>query len=507
MSIRFPKRISDLPRKGAAGYFLAVAACGVAVLLAWLLAPWLAPANTVMLFLLAVFLVALHLGRRPALLAAFVAVAVFDFFFVQPHFSFAVADAQYLVTFAVMLAVALITGQLAARLGQQAEAALAREAHTRALYELARELAGAVSVAQVAETTTRFLEKELRATSSLLLPDADDKLQAVAEGHAVSRDFTLPRRAYQRGEPVEVLGFSGRGVITLFLPLLTPMRARGVLEITLEADRLHQERTLLDAVASLAAIAVERLHYAAVAQATEMRMAAERLRHSVLASLSHDLRTPLTALVGLADTLLMEADPATHRETAQALREQAMALARMVDNLLDLARLSGGGLALRREWQPLEEVAGAAIKLLGPALDGHPVSVRLPADLPLLEFDSVLLERVIGNLLDNAAKFAPAATPILVEARLAEGQVEVDVCDRGPGFPSGLDLAEPFVRGVPESNRPGIGLGLAICKAIVEAHGGHLSLINPPEGGACARFTLPLGTPPVIEEESPWAAC
>ncbi len=503
MHNRFPKRVASLARRGVPGYFLAVAACAAVALPVRLLAPWLAPANIVMLFLLAVFLVALYLGRRPAMLAAFLSVAVFDFFFVQPHFSFAVVDAQYLVTFSVMLAVALITGQFAARLGQQAEEALERESHTRALYEMARELAGAVSVAQVAETTQQFLEAGLGATASLLLPDANDKLHAVAEGQAVSQDFSLPRRAYQRGEPVEVLGFSGRGVITLYLPLLTPMRARGVLEITAEAGLLHQERALLDTVASLAAIAVERLHYAEVARAVEMRMAAERLRHSVLASLSHDLRTPLTALVGLADTLLLDVDPATHRETAQALREQAMALTRMVNNLLDLARLSAGGVVLRREWQPLEEVAGAAIKLLGTALDGHPVTVRLPTDLPLLEFDAVLLERVIGNLLDNAAKYAPAASPILLEAHLAQGQVEVSVCDEGPGFPQGLELLEPFVRGAAESSQPGIGLGLAICKAIVEAHGGRLELANPPEGGARARFTLPLGSPPAIDEEMP----
>jgi two-component system sensor histidine kinase KdpD len=316
------------------------------------------------------------------------------------------------------------------------------------------------------------------------------------------QDYSLARRAYQRGEPVEVLGLSGRGVITLYLPLVTRSHARGVLEITADSALLHHQRPLLDAVASLAAIAAERLHYAEVAREVELRMAAERLRNSVLASISHDLRTPLTALVGLADTLLLAADPTTHRETAEALRGQAMALARIVDNLLDLARLAAGGEVLRREWQPLEEVAGAALKLLGPALAGHPLTVRLEADLPLLEFDAVLLERVIGNLLDNAAKYTPAATPIELEAKVIENQVVVCVHDRGRGFPEGVALVEPFVRGETESSQPGIGLGLAICKAIVEAHGGSLNLSNSPEGGARACFTLPLGSPPAVEEET-----
>ena len=499
---RIADDFSSLPRQGLSAYLLALAACAVTALLARVLAPWLAPANLVMLFLLAVFLVALYLGRGPALLATFVAVAVFDFFFVQPHFSFAVADAEYLITFAVMLLVALITAQFAAHRGEQAETALARESHARALYELARELAGALSVAQVAETTARFLRRELEANASLLLPDANGQLRAEEPEHSLSTDFALPQRAYQRGEPVELRGFSGRGEITLFLPLLTPMRARGVLELSGDAEPLQRERDLVDTVASLAAIALERLHYVEVAQAVELRMAAERLRHSVLASLSHDLRTPLTALVGLADTLLMQADPATHHDTALALRGQARALARMVENLLDLARLSAGGQALRREWQPLEEVAGAAIKLLGPALAGHPLTVRLAADLPLLEFDAVLLERVFGNLLDNAAKYAPAGSPIEVAARRLDDAVEVSVRDHGPGFPDGIDLAEPFARGAAPANHPGIGLGLAICKSIVEAHGGRLRLGNPADGGARACFTLPLGTPPAIDEEA-----
>lgn len=499
------RRVDDLfnqPRQGPTGYLLALAICAVTALLARVLAPWLAPANLVMLFLLAVFLVALYLGRGPALLATFVAVGTFDFFFVQPHFSFAVADAEYLITFAVMLLVALITAQFAAHRGEQAESALTRESHARSLYELARTLAGAVSTAQVAETTAQFLRRELDANASLLLPDADGKLRAEEREQSVSTDFALPERAYERGEAVELRGVSGRGEITLFLPLMTPMRARGVLELTGEADPLRRERDMIETVASLTAIALERLHYVEVAQTVALRMAADRLRHSVLASLSHDLRTPLTALVGLADTLLLEADPTTHRETAQALRDQARALARMVENLLDLARLTAGGQALHREWQPLEEVAGAAINLLGPALAGHTIAVRLAADLPLLEFDAVLLERVIGNLLDNAAKYTPAGSPIEVEARRLDDAVEVSVRDHGPGFPGGIDLTQPFVRGKPAASHPGIGLGLAICRTIVEAHGGRLELDNPPGGGARVRFTLPLGTPPLIEEEA-----
>lgn len=483
-------------------YLTAIAACLATAALAWPLTAWVDPANLVMLFLLSVFLVALRLGRGPALLVAVLNVAVFDFFFVPPHLTFEVHDAQYLITFAVMLVVAVVTGQLTARLGQEAQAALERERRSRALYEMARELAGTLTTAQVADTTRRFLRRVPGMEASLLLPDGQGGLQAAGEDLPLPDDLSLPLRAFERGEAVERLGPSGRGGAVLYLPLRAPMRVRGVLEVAADADILHQEQGLLATVASLAGIAVERQHYVEVAQASEMDVAAERLRNSVLASLSHDLRTPLAALVGLADTLALAnpALPPPHDETARALRDQAAALAGMVANLLDLARLAaGGGMSPRKEWQALEEVVGSAIRQLGGVLDHHPVAIELPADLPLLEFDPVLMERVLANLLDNAAKHAPAGSPIRISAGRSGDRVAVAVANQGPGFPSGLDLTMPFARG---GLRPGTGLGLAIARAIVEAHGGKLVLDNPAEGGARVRFDLPVGNPPGLEEEA-----
>ena len=169
-----------------------------------------------------------------------------------------------------------------------------------------------------------------------------------------------------------------------------------------------------------------------------------------------------------------------------------------------MARLNAGEINLRREWQPLEEVIGASIKLIGSALMSLPVKVSLPPDLPLLEFDAVLLERVFCNLLENAAKYAPPNTGLDILARIAGDFVEVEICDHGPGFSSSDNdrLFDMFVRGDSTSGKPGTGLGLAICRAIVEAHGGTIRATNRPEGGACVSFTLPRGTPPVLEEES-----
>ncbi len=496
-----------ISRRAAAGYALAAFAAASTALLAKPLSEFIDQANIIMLFLLMVFLVALRLGRGPAILAAFAGVGLFDFFFVQPHLSFAVADAQYLITFLVMLAVALTTGHLVAQLRQHADDASLREQDTLALYEMARQMAGTTALEQVAEIARRFLRDVSGAQCSLWLPDAAGRLDALDDAYPLG-DAALARRVYTRGEAIEQAGMSGQGEALVCLPLSAPMALRGVMVALLPASEASRQHHLLITVASLVAIAVERQHYVEVARMAEVQMASERLRNSVLAALSHDLRTPLTALVGLADTLVLAGQGATaaipepHAETALALRDQAQRLAAMVTNLLDLARLSVGEQPLRREWQSIEEVFGSALQLLGSALAGHPVRIDLPPAMPLLEFDAVLLERVICNLLDNAAKHTPAGTEITLSASIDADRARIAVCDSGPGYPDLPGLAQPFVRGDAESVRPGAGLGLAICKAIVAAHGGVLALDNQPQGGARAQFSLPLGSPPRIEEES-----
>ena len=489
---------------------LTLLACAATTLLATPLLDYLDLANIVMLFLLTVLLLAVSLGRGAAVLASVLSVLLFDLFFVPPRFSLAVSNVQYLVTFAVMLATALITGHLAAGLQQKAREAQVREARTQALYEIARQLAGTLAIEQVVDIARRFIQLQLQADASLLLV-TEQGLEAHAGTQTVAPHIEayLASTVLLSGKTTRSAESSGSGYATLYLPLRAPMRIRGVLAVALAAgapEESPEQRDLLEALASLLAIAVERLHYADVAQATQLNIIAERLRSSILSALSHDLRTPLTALVGLADTLFLVKPPLPQQalETAQALHEQATRMASLVGNLLDMARLNAGDLRLRREWQPLEEVIGASIKLLGSALSQHPLRVSLAADLPLLAFDAVLLERVFCNLLENAAKYAPEATPIEINATALADVVEVSIGDHGRGFPPGKEdaLFALFARGHREPATPGCGLGLAICRAIIEAHGGTISAENRPEGGACVRFSLPRGTPPVVEEET-----
>ena len=246
----------------------------------------------------------------------------------------------------------------------------------------------------------------------------------------------------------------------------------------------------------------DRIHYVEVAQDVLVKMESERLRHALLASVSHDLRTPLTALVGLAETAANPAQPAATRDgLASAVHHEAKRLAALVDNLLALARLQAGGVRLNREWQAVEEVVGSALRASAASLGGHRVETRLPAELPLVQFDAVMIERVLCNLLDNAAKYTPAGSRVRLFARVDGHHLVVGVEDDGPGLPDGDPerLFDTFARGERESATPGAGLGLALARSIIDAHGGKMQAESLTGGGARLSFTLPLTTPPDID--------
>ncbi|WP_404299849.1 DUF4118 domain-containing protein [Alicycliphilus denitrificans] len=494
------------PRTGGwpwQGFAAAVAACVLMALLATPLKDVLELSNIVMLFLLAVVGVGLRYGRASAVLAAFLGVGLFDFFFVPPHFSFAVSDVQYLVTFGVMLVVALVIGQLTAGLKVQAQAATLREHRVRSLYEMARDLSAALLPEQVAEIGARFLAAEFGAPSTLLDADEHNRLQALPGGQA-PLDMAVAQWAFERGAA------AGPGTDTLpmssclVLPLKAPMRLRGVLAIAAEPVRLlsPEQRRLLDTCASLLAISLERIHYIEVARQSTVQIESERLRNSLLSAISHDLRTPLASLVSLVDTLGLIPPPLSgpQREVTDAIRQSALRMNALVGNLLDMARLEAGAVQLHRAWQPLEEVVGSALAACAGSLAGRPIDVQLADDLPLLHLDAVLFERVLVNLLENAAKYTPAGSPIAIAAQAASSQVVLTVADWGPGLPRGREelVFEKFERGARESATPGVGLGLAICRAIVQAHGGTIRGHNrsAPAQGAVFTITLPRGTPP-----------
>ena len=482
-------------------YAATAAVCGVVAVLATPLQGVFELTNIVMLFLLAVVGIALVFGRGPAVFAAFVGVGLFDFFFVLPRFSFAVTDAQYLLTFVVMLVVALVVGQLTAGLKVQVEAVTERERRVSGLYEMSRDLSAALMVEQVVEIGARFLDVEFGVKSAVLVADEQDRLN-VMPGATTEVDMGVAQWAFDRGEA------AGRGTDTLpsskclVLPLKATMRLRGVMAAELTGSGLlnPEHRRVLDTCASLMAISIERIHYIDVAQRTTVQMESERLRNSLLSAISHDLRTPLASLVGLADTLQMTKPPPTEQqqELVSAMRNSAMRMNALVANLLDMARLESGAVQLNRQWQPLEEVVGSAIGACAFMLESRPFKVHLEPDLPLLHLDAVLIERVLVNILENAGKYTPAQSSIEIKARADSDSVVITINDEGPGLPSGREDAifEKFERGKRESATPGVGLGLAICRAIMHAHGGSIRGETRDSGGARFILTLPRGEPP-----------
>lgn len=502
-------------RENRGGMAWAVAACAASTVIALALRDRLAPANLVMLYLLAVVLVTVRFGRRPGIVSSFLGVLAFDVFLVPPYYSLTVAHTEYLFTFAIMLVVALLISHLTANLRQQALIAHYRERRARALFELSRDLSAALSHDQIGEVGVRHLQAMFQAAVAFLVPDNTGHLHTLntGEGERFLQSDAIRRTAQAVFEQQQAKGGleSRCGVSggALYLPLRAPMQTRGVLvmmpDAAIQPLSSEQER-LLQTSASLIAMALERVHYVDVAQTAMVAVESERLRNSLLSAISHDVRTPLTAIVGLASTLTSDRPlpPETRQELIEAIQENAGRMSSLVVNLLDMARLHAGTIRLNRQWQMLEEIVGSALAMMSRTLAGRRVEVALPPDLPLLEFDAVMMERVLCNLLDNAAKHTTETGTIRVAAETAGETARILVEDDGPGIPRGMEreIFEKFTRGERESSRLGVGLGLSICRTIVEAHGGRIRAENRIEGGARFVFTLPVGTPPAGDQES-----
>ncbi len=500
----------DTHARNPARYVWAALACAAVTVLGVPLFPTLDLTNIAMLYLLAVVLVAMQFGRGPAALAAVISVAAFDWFFVPPRFSFAVADIQYLLTFAVMLAVGLITGQLMASLRYQARVSEHRESRAQSLYEMARELSAALTTEQVVQISTRFVESSFRGKVAIVLADLDNKLFIASKRGEQSPnvDIAVAHWAYDHAQPAGFGTDTLPASAALYVPLKAPVRIRGILVIEPSVPRwllIPEQRRQLETFCTLIAIAIERVHFVDVARDALIKMESERLRNSLLSALSHDLRTPLTALVGLADSLTVPQTSLSSRdkETAAAIRDEAVRLSTLVHNLLDMARLQAGEVKLNFEWQHVEEVVGSALRATKTILGKRRTEVSVPHDLPLVQFDAVLIERVLCNLIENAAKYTPEGSTIRVAAQANGKEMEVSVTDNGPGIPPGKekDIFDKFMRGATESTIPGVGLGLAICRSIVEAHRGTIRGETVSAGGARFVFTLPIGTPPALAAE------
>ncbi|QXZ10730.1 sensor histidine kinase KdpD [Comamonas sp. Y33R10-2] len=487
------------------GYFGVTLACFAATGLAEVLLEVFDPANVVMLFLLVVVLSSLRWGRGPGAWAALLSVLLFDFYFVPPRNSFSVNDTQYIFTFCLMLGVALVCGQLMARLRHEARVAAERERRAGALARLARDLSGALTQNQVQQIALTTISGVFDAQAGLLLPDSDEQLH-IARGSEGAIDTSVALWCIEHGQ------MAGHGTDTLsaahalYVPLMAPVRVRGVLTLHMRAPlrlRVPEERRLLDACASQIALALERVHFVEVAQQTQVAMEGERMRNTLLSAVSHDLRTPLTSILGAAQAGLPHTQPGAAQDMLMQIRNQAQAMQQLVENLLAMARLQQGGVHLKREWLPVDELVGSALRQMQERLTSHVVRTELPADLPLLHIDAMLMERVLVNLLDNAIKYTPAGTAITVKAQNDGKDCLLCVEDAGPGLPGHVPLEqlfEPFTRGEAESTVTGMGLGLALAQRIVEAHNGSLrATAAQPGPGTLFTIHLPVPEQPTLD--------
>ncbi|MCC6553659.1 MAG: DUF4118 domain-containing protein, partial [Polyangiaceae bacterium] len=452
-------------------------------------------------------LTAVRFGRGPSFLTAALGVAAYDFFFVAPFLTFEVEDVNYLLTFLMMFGVGLLVSELTGRIRRQERDALLREEQTAALFALSRDLGAADGAAGAAAVIARHASGLFGGRAWVLLPGEDGLRDAAASppGAALEdRDMTVAKWSYEHGRPAGLGTDTLPGSSTVCAPLAIGGAVLGALALQPEPPaplRLDQ-RELLDAVCRQAAFALERTRLAEEARASALRARAEEMRSSLLSAVSHDLRTPLAAITGAATSLRDDAglDPGTQGELLESICEEADRLERLVANLLDMTRLESGAVALKRDWIPVEELIVSALTRLEGKLGARAVNLDLPADLPLISVDPVLLEQLLVNLLENAAKYTPPAAAIDVGARIEGGAAVVTVADRGPGLPPGAGerVFEKFYRGA-HTGVPGAGLGLSICRGIAEAHGGAVRAEDRPGGGALLRVTIPLvGRAPAI---------
>lgn len=494
---------------GALGLVLLCTAGGLAF------APRVELSNITMVYLAGVVVSAAWLGRGPAVLAAVVGVAAFNFCFVPPRWTFAVSNAQYLVTFMVMLAVGLLIASLTTRLRELAVAARARERRTAALFAASRALAAARDRREVATAAARHVRETFDTDAAILVggePDRGEGLEVLASAGAPEwldassesgrHELGVARWALDHATP------AGRGTPALggaagrYLPLAASQGRAGVLAMRPTGPLDTAQLLMLDTLTNQIALALERVTLIESRQAARIEAESERLRGALLSSVSHDLRTPLASIAGAAEALrdAGSLDGATRAELTESIVHEAGRLNDLIANLVFATRLEAGGIDLRREWNTMEEIVGAGLRRLRGELAQRPSTVRIPADLPLVRVDGAMLPQVIHNLVENALRYTTPGTPLEVAAWATDTSVVLRVADEGPGLADGerTRVFERFYRGRaarPAGTPPGLGLGLAICEGVIRAHGGRIWVEPNVPRGVAFQFSLPIERP------------
>jgi two-component system, OmpR family, sensor histidine kinase KdpD len=484
-------------------YLRALAITGVTTAIAFPLSPYFGLVNTVMLYLLGTTVGALRLGRGPSVLLAVANMLAFDYFFVPPVFSFDVEDARYLFTLGVMLIVALVIANLMVSIRRHRETADAREQRTAVLYAMSRELAVATDAQAMAAAAVRHISAVFHSTTVVLIADPRGCLSPMSPDESVGKEAQSPLPAFDLEFAQEVVARGERRIKdAIYLPLQGSRRVRGVIVVcpqpptrALPAEQLN----LLETFAAQLALSLQRARLAEAAEAARISAEQALLRNTLLASISHDLRTPLSAIAG-AGSLIAQPEYALNVDRRTTLghliERKARDMSQLLTNVLELMQMEFGSGTLRTDWHAVDDLVALALRTNEARLAQWRTVVNLPADLPLILVEATLIVQILSNLLENAAKYTPPGTTITISAAVGVKNISLVVADDGPGLPPGDPerLFEKFQRGRSESNIVGVGLGLAICRAAARLHGGEIHGMDNAGGGARFEITLPLET-------------
>ncbi len=505
-----PSRI----RKRYIGYLWAFVVTGFSTLIAWLMFMKLELANLVMVYLLGVVFVATRFGRGPSVLASVLGVGLLDFLFVQPYFSFSVTDSEYLLTMIVMLIVGLVISNLMANVRSQAKVAFVRERRAAVLYTMSKDLASSQTEQEIVRIAVKHLHSEFGSRNVILFPNPIGRIVYPNQNDIIESyhgaDLSVAQWVFEHNETAGQGTHTLPGAEAVYFPIHDGDRVLGVLAllpINLRRIFLPEQQKLLETLLRQIGQALLRIRISEQTKSTQMQIEAERLRNSLLSAISHDLRTPLATIVGSASTLLednVHLKPEDKLDLSRAILDEAERMSNLINNILDMARLDAGVIKLNKQWHPVEEIVGTVLTSLQKHLIGRKVNVEIPPGIPLIYADAVLIEQVLINLIENALRYTPTGTNIDINVETLQQQVKIAVADYGPGIPQGQEkhLFEKFYQANKEGAQSGVGLGLTICRAIVEAHGGSIGVHNKPEGGAVFTFNLPNDQPPPELEES-----
>jgi len=457
-----------------------------------------------LIFLVAVLIVAIRHGLWPSIFASLLSFAAYNFFFTEPRLTLHIAEREVVLTLLLFLAVAILTGNLASRLRAQAAAQRNAARRTANLYAFSRKIAAAGSFDDIVWAAVHHVASTMQCRSLVLAPAEGGGL-AIAGGYPPedqldARDWGAARWAWEHGEPAGWGSATLPSSTWLFLPLKTAQGPQAILGVSFEEGRRldAEERRVLDALVDQVAIAIERARLTSDIEESRVLSETERLRAALLSSVSHDLRTPLVSIIGAATSLIAAGDAVGRDgriQLAETIRDEGERLNRYVQNLLDMTRISYGALPLNREWVEPRELVGRAVRQLKDELRAFKLRVDVPLTLPVIKVDPILLEQTLVNILDNAAKYGPPGTEIVIAAERSGDAIAIAIDDEGPGIPEPdrERIFDMFYRvRAGDGDSKGTGLGLAIARGILDAHGGSIRASPRADGRSGTRIEIRL---------------